>query len=35
MTLRTSFSELLGIEIPVLQAAIWPATSPELVAACA
>ena len=33
MTLRTSFSELLGIEIPVLQAAIWPATSPELVAA--
>ena len=33
MTLRTAFTELLGIEIPVLQAAVWPATSPELVAA--
>ena len=31
--LRTSFCELMGIEIPLLQAAIWPATSPELVAA--
>lgn len=31
--LGTPFCELLGIEIPVLQAAIWPATSPELVAA--
>ena len=33
MTLRTAFTELLGIELPILQAAIWPATSPELVAA--
>jgi enoyl-[acyl-carrier protein] reductase II len=31
--LRTRFCELFGIEVPVLQAAIWPATSPELVAA--
>jgi enoyl-[acyl-carrier protein] reductase II len=31
--LTTPFSELLGIEVPLLQAAIWPATSPELVAA--
>jgi enoyl-[acyl-carrier protein] reductase II len=31
--LRTSFCELFGIEAPVLQAPIWPATSPELVAA--
>jgi enoyl-[acyl-carrier protein] reductase II len=31
--LRTPFCELFGIEAPVLQAAIWPATSPELVAA--
>ena len=31
--LSTPFCELLGIEIPLLQAAIWPATSPELVAA--
>jgi len=31
--LRTSFCELLDIEAPILQAAIWPATSPELVAA--
>ena len=33
MSLRTGFCELFGIEIPILQAAIWPATSPELVAA--
>lgn len=31
--LRTAFCELFGIEAPILQAAIWPATSPELVAA--
>jgi enoyl-[acyl-carrier protein] reductase II len=31
--LRTRFCELFDIEVPVLQAAIWPATSPELVAA--
>jgi enoyl-[acyl-carrier protein] reductase II len=30
---RTPFTELFGIEVPILQAAIWPATSPELVAA--
>jgi enoyl-[acyl-carrier protein] reductase II len=30
---RTPFCELLDIEFPILQAAIWPATSPELVAA--
>jgi nitronate monooxygenase/enoyl-[acyl-carrier protein] reductase II len=30
---RTTFTELFEIEIPVLQAAIWPATSAELVAA--
>lgn len=30
---RTPFSELFEIEAPILQAAIWPATSPELVAA--
>lgn len=29
----TPFSELFEIEAPILQAAIWPATSPELVAA--
>ena len=33
MALRSAFTQLLGIEIPILQAAIWPATSPELVAA--
>jgi nitronate monooxygenase/enoyl-[acyl-carrier protein] reductase II len=33
MSLRTPFTELFGIEIPVLQAAIWPAASPALVAA--
>ncbi|MDP9353017.1 MAG: nitronate monooxygenase [Chloroflexota bacterium] len=31
--LRTRFCDLLGIEHPIMQAAIWPATSPELVAA--
>jgi enoyl-[acyl-carrier protein] reductase II len=31
--LRTRLCELFDIEAPVLQAAIWPATSPELVAA--
>jgi nitronate monooxygenase/enoyl-[acyl-carrier protein] reductase II len=31
--LRTAFCELFEIESPVLQAPIWPATSPELVAA--
>jgi enoyl-[acyl-carrier protein] reductase II len=31
--LRTRFCQLFGIEAPILQAAIWPATSPSLVAA--
>ena len=31
--LRTRFCELFDIEVPILQAAIWPATTPELVAA--
>lgn len=31
--LRTSVCEVLGIEVPIMQAAIWPATAPELVAA--
>jgi enoyl-[acyl-carrier protein] reductase II len=31
--LRTPFCELFQIDAPILQAAIWPATSPELVAA--
>src|SRR5919202_4431665 len=31
--LRTAVCDLLGIEVPIVQAAIWPATSPELVAA--
>jgi enoyl-[acyl-carrier protein] reductase II len=31
--LRTPFCDLVGIEYPIVQAAIWPATSPELVAA--
>jgi enoyl-[acyl-carrier protein] reductase II len=31
--IRTPVCELLGIEVPIVQAAIWPATSPELVAA--
>jgi enoyl-[acyl-carrier protein] reductase II len=30
--LHTRFCELFEIEAPVLQAAIWPATAPELVA---
>ena len=31
--LHTRFCDLFDVEVPVLQAAIWPATSPELVAA--
>jgi enoyl-[acyl-carrier protein] reductase II len=31
--LRTEFCRLFDIDAPILQAAIWPATSPELVAA--
>jgi enoyl-[acyl-carrier protein] reductase II len=31
--LRTRFCELFNIEAPILQAAIWPAAAPELVAA--
>jgi enoyl-[acyl-carrier protein] reductase II len=31
--LRTPVCDLLGIEHPIVQAAIWPATAPELVAA--
>jgi enoyl-[acyl-carrier protein] reductase II len=31
--LRTRFCDLFDLEVPVLQAPIWPATSPELVAA--
>lgn len=31
--LRTPVCDLLGVEVPIVQAAIWPATSPELVAA--
>jgi enoyl-[acyl-carrier protein] reductase II len=31
--IRTRFTELFEIEVPVLQAPIWPAVSPELVAA--
>ncbi len=31
--LRTPICDLLGIEVPIIQAAIWPATAPELVAA--
>jgi enoyl-[acyl-carrier protein] reductase II len=33
IVLRTRFCELFDIEAPILQAAIWPATAPELVAA--
>ena len=33
MSLRTPFTELFGIEIPVLQAPVWPAASADLVAA--
>jgi hypothetical protein len=31
--LRTPVCQDLGIEVPIMQAAIWPATAPELVAA--
>jgi nitronate monooxygenase/enoyl-[acyl-carrier protein] reductase II len=31
--LRTPVCDMLGIEVPIVQAAIWPATAPELVAA--
>jgi NAD(P)H-dependent flavin oxidoreductase YrpB (nitropropane dioxygenase family) len=31
--LRTPIRDLLGVEVPIVQAAIWPATVPELVAA--
>ena len=31
--LRTPVCDLLGVEVPIMQAAIWPATAPELVAA--
>ncbi len=31
--LRTPVCDVLGIEVPIMQAAIWPATAPELVAA--
>lgn len=31
--MRTALCDVLGIEFPIIQAAIWPATSPELVAA--
>ena len=31
--LKTPVCDLLGIEVPIMQAAIWPATAPELVAA--
>jgi enoyl-[acyl-carrier protein] reductase II len=31
--IRTSFSRLFDIDVPVLQAPIWPAAAPELVAA--
>jgi enoyl-[acyl-carrier protein] reductase II len=31
--IRTRFTELFAIEAPVVQAPIWPATSPELIAA--
>ena len=31
--LRTPVCDLLGMEVPIMQAAIWPATAPELVAA--
>jgi nitronate monooxygenase/enoyl-[acyl-carrier protein] reductase II len=33
--LHTQVCDLLGIEHPIIQAAIWPATAPELVAAVA
>ncbi|MDQ5829375.1 MAG: nitronate monooxygenase [Actinomycetota bacterium] len=31
--LRTPVCDVLGIEVPIMQAAIWPATAPQLVAA--
>ena len=31
--LRTPVCDLLGMEVPIMQAAIWPATDPKLVAA--
>lgn len=31
--IRTPFCDLIGIDVPIMQGAIWPATSPELVAA--
>ena len=31
--LRTEFCYLFDLDAPILQAAIWPATSPELAAA--
>jgi nitronate monooxygenase/enoyl-[acyl-carrier protein] reductase II len=31
--LKTPVCDLFGIEVPIMQAAIWPATAPELVAA--
>ena len=31
--LPTPLCNLLGIEVPIVQAAIWPATAPDLVAA--
>src|SRR5918999_5106502 len=31
--LRTPVCDVLGVEVPIMQAAIWPATAPELVAA--
>ena len=31
--LRTPVCDLLGMEVPIMQAAIWPATAPKLVAA--
>ena len=30
--LRTPVCDVLGIEVPIIQAAIWPATDPKLVA---
>lgn len=31
--LRTPFCDLFEVDVPIIQAAIWPATSPELIAA--
>ena len=31
--IKTPLCDLLEIDAPIIQAAIWPATSPELVAA--